>query len=251
MAENLQQSAEQQRGPFSPLQTGCAVVMLVNMLIYLGVVLFTFNLLDPSKIDASYLATRGFSASPTPKSEQDLAFQRVSQKKHEEQRKIQSEMLDTSNRGIPKEPSPAVQLSQLDKPRAARTEGSYHTGRSATRTASTRFRSLSIYSQPTLPKTYSTIRIPDAKILVLETYQILPVEIASGIGYPTFSLPTFDAIGSYLYHPPNPIPEASSGGPRLNTPPVGAESTQTNQTKKAKEPPTASTTEKPPAKDPL
>lgn len=47
------------KNAFSPLRTGCALVMLSNMLIYLAVILFVFNLLDPSQLSEDYLEERG------------------------------------------------------------------------------------------------------------------------------------------------------------------------------------------------
>lgn len=264
MADNLQQNQDQQKGPFSPLQTGCAVVMLTNMVIYLGVVLFTFNLLDPSKIDASYLAKRGFKALPTPKSEQDIAFQQLSKEKRQQQQQIQNETVDASKTGVKQEPSPAARLSQIEQrklgsslpeeaeqPKAALTESSLNTGNSATRTAPSRLYSLSIYRQTAMPQTYSPIGIYSPKPLGMETYETLPIETAAGINFPMFSLPSFNLAGPYLYRPVDPIPEASRGGLKLSSPPVGAESLYTNETKNAKEPPDRKPRKKPAAKDQL
>jgi hypothetical protein len=249
MTENLQPNSNE-KSPFSPLQTGCAVVMLTNMMIYLGVVLFTFNLLDPSKIDASYLAKRGFTARPDPKSEQDTAFQQLSQEKRQQQQQVQTEMVDSSKLGVKKEPSTASQLSQIDprkiassmpdepgKPKAALTESSINKGGTAIRTAPTRLYSISIYPQATVPQTYSPLWIPSPKIITIETYETLPVEMAAGINYPTFALPVPEPAGPYLYQPANPIPEASRGGLKLSSPATGAESLYTNGTWKAAETP--------------
>jgi hypothetical protein len=253
MAENLQQNPEPQtKEPFSPLQTGCAFVMLTNMLIYLGVVLFTFNLLDPSKIDAGYLAKRGFTTLPEPKSEQDTAYQKLSQEKRDQQQQVQAERIDSSKLGPKQEPSPAARLSQIEprrlgsslpdegeKPKAALTESSLRSGSPSTRSVPRRLYSVSIYPQATMPQIYSPAQIQAPRTIVLETYETLPVEIAAGINFPTFSLPVSDPAGPYLYRPPNPIPEASRGGLKLSTPPSGAESLYTNGVKKVPEPPTA------------
>ena len=100
-----------------------------------------------------------------------------------------------------------------------------------------------------MPGTYSPIGNYSPKPLVLETYETLPVEMASGINFPTFSLPSFDPSGPYLYRPPNPIPEASRGGLKLSSPATGAESLYTNKTEKAAEPPSAKPSGKPLAKE--
>jgi hypothetical protein len=242
MAENQQLPIDPQvKSPFSPLQTGCAFVMLTNMLIYLGVVLFTFNLLDPSKIDASYLAKRGFTALPEPKSEQDTAYQQLSQEKREQQQKVQAERIDLSKLGPKNDTSSAAELSRIEKrrldpalpsapqmPKAALTESSMRSGGTTIRSAPSRLYSVSIYPQATMPKTYSPIQIPSPGTIGLETYETLPVEMAPGISYPVFSLPVSDPAGPYLYKPANPIPEASRGGMKLDTPSVGAESLYTN-----------------------
>jgi len=249
MTENLQQHTEQ-KGPFSPLQSGCAFVMLTNMLIYLGVVVFTFNLLDPSKINASYLAKRGFTSRPTPEREEDKAFRQLSTEKRQEQQAVQAEIIDASKLGPKKGDSPAVKLSELEarklsmsrpnepeKPKAALTQSALRTGGTSIRTAKSRLFSIAIFPQATLRQTYSPVSLFVPRPLTLESYETLPVELASGIDFPTFSLPIADPVGAYLYRAPNPIPEASRGGLKLSSPPTGAESLYTNGTKKAKEPP--------------
>lgn len=250
MAENLQQNIEQ-KGPFSPLQSGCAFVMLSNMLIYLGVVAFTFNLLDPSKLDASYLAKRGFTARPAPEREEDKAFRQMSEEKREEQQLIQTSLFP----GREQEPSSAARLSEIgerkldssrpqepEKPKAALTQNQQRGSKAALKTASTRLFSLSIFPQSTLGQPYSVYQLPAPRPVVLETYQTIPVEIAPGINFPAFSLPSADSA-LYLYRPPNPVPEASRGGFRISSPPVGAQPLNTNSTPEAGK--------QPPAKDPL
>jgi hypothetical protein len=247
MAENLKQNTEQ-KGPFSPLQTGCAFVMLTNMLLYLCVVAFVFNLLDPSKLDASYLAKRGFTASPDPERDEDKAFRQLSEGKRQEQQKAQTEMVDSSKLGPKKEDSTAVKLSEIaardlitsrpeepEKPKAALTQSPLRTGSTATRSAQSRLYSTAIYPQATLRQAYSPYHLSAGRTLVLEQYETLPVELASGIDFPLFGLPAADPAGAYLYTPPNPLPEASRGGLKLSSPPVGAESLYTNKVKKAEE----------------
>lgn len=238
MAENLQQQQKPEKGPFSPLQSGCAVVMLSNMLIYLGVVAFTFNLLDPSKIDASYLAKRGFRARPEPEREEDKAFRRISEKKQQEQQTVRTEMFP----GRKPDPSSAVRLSELEqrklgssrpeepeKPTAALTQSPQYGSRTTTRTASSRLFSLSVFPQASLSRAYSPYRLPEPKTIVPEPYLTIPVEMAPGISFPAFSLPSAtDSTEAYLYRPPDPVPAASRGGLRLTSPPVGARPLTTN-----------------------
>ena len=83
----------------------------------------------------------------------------------------------------------------------------------------------------------------------METYETLPVEIAVGIHYPMFNLPTPDPAGAYLYRPSDPIPQTSQGGPQFSSPAIGAESLYTNKTEKAAEPPSAKLSGKPLAKE--
>jgi hypothetical protein len=248
MTENLQPNTEHHE-PFSPLQTGCALVMLTNMLIYFAVVLFTFNLLDPSKVDATYLSKRGFTASPEPKNEQDTAFQKISDSKYKEQQQIKTELLDASAAGWKKESSPAVSLSQIEQrklesslledpeqPKAALTESSLRTGSSAIRTAPSRlYYSSVIYHQTTLPQAYSPYRLPAVRMVMPERYGPLSVELASGIDFPMFQLPAVDPAGAYFYTPPNPVSAASRGDLKLSSSPGGAESLYTNAVKKLPE----------------
>jgi hypothetical protein len=227
--------------------------MLTNMLIYLGVVLFTFNLLDPSKIDASYLAKRGFTAIREPQREEDTAFEALSKQRRQDQRQAQSEIIDSSKLGPKQNSSPAVKLSEAnarnlatsspaepEKPKAALTQSSLRSGGTTIRSASSRLYSDSVYPQATLPS-YSLPRLSSPRPLSLEAYATLQVELASGINIPTFSLPSVDPAGAYLYRVPDPIPEASRGGLKLSAPPVGAESLYTNGIPRAGE--------KPPVKD--
>lgn len=260
MAENLQQQNEEKKGPFSPLQTGCAFVMLTNMLIYLAVVAFVFNLLDPSKLDASYLAKRGFTTRPDPESDEDKAFRQLSDEKRQEQQKAQTEIVDSTRLNPKKEDSTAAKLSEMstrdlassrpeepEKPKAALTQSPMHSGGSTVRTAKSRQYSVAIYPQATLGQMYSPFRPFVPRTVTLESYATLPIELASGIDFPTFSLPAVDPVRAYLYRPPDLVPEASRGGLKLSAPPVGAGSLYTNSTKKAKEPPPV----KQPAKDEL
>ncbi len=106
-------------------------------------------------------------------------------------------------------------------------------------TARSRQYSIAIYPQATLGQTYSPFLPFVPRTVTLEKFEPLPVELAPGIDFPTFSFPAVDPAGAYLYTPPNPVPEASRGGLKLSAPPVGAESLYTNGTRKAKEPPPA------------
>jgi hypothetical protein len=266
MAEKVQQNQEQ-KGPFSPLQSGCAFVMLANMLIYLAVVVFVFNMLDPSKLNLSYIAKRGFTAQPTEEREEDKTFRQISEQKSKEQKKG----ADFSVPEPKQEAAPATTLSgakprelassrpeEPAKPKSALSQSAMSSGGIATRTAqrsSTRAGSTSIrtaqnrlysvamYPQATLPQAYSPIRIPIPQLLLPERYETLPVELAPGLDIPMFGLPTMDDAGAYLYIPQNPVPDGIRGERKLDSPPVGAISLHTNAVEKTKK--------TRPAKDPL
>lgn len=224
--------------------------MLTNMLIYLGVVAFTFNLLDPSNLDANYLAKRGFTARPDPERSDDKAFRQLSEEKREDRQASQTEIVDTAKLGLKQEPSPAIKLSGIEqrklessrpeepeKPKAALTESPARSGRTIVRAAQSRlYSSPSIYPQAILPQLYSPFRLSVPKTVTLEAYATIPVEMAPGIDFPTFSLPSVDPAGAYLYRPPNPISEPSRGGLKLSSPPVGAETLYTNGARKAENP---------------
>jgi hypothetical protein len=224
--------------------------MLTNMLIYMGVVLFTFNLLDPSNLDASYLAKRGFTARPDPERSDDKAFRQLSEEKRKDQEAVQAEILDTAKLGLKTEPSPAIRLSEIQQrnlgvsrpeepetPKAALTESPMRSGSTIIRAAQSRlYSSPAIYPQATLPRSYSPLFIPPSKVISLETYSTIPIEMASGIDFPMFSLPSFNPLGAYLYRPPTPVPENARGSLKLNSPPVGAIPADTNSLRKAKNP---------------
>lgn len=273
-----QQQQGQDQSPFSPLQTGCAFVMLTNMLIYLAVVAFVFNLLDPSKLDADYLAGRGFTVRPERESEEDVEFRRLSEQRRKDVQDTQGgeagpvaakpDVLETR--------SPAARLSELggrslatsrpeepSKPKAALTEGpagsvyissvgrgtsrsggSRGSGGSSVRSAQSRLYSVSIYQQAGMPSTYAPLRPEVFGPMIMERYEPLPVELASGIYFPSFSLPSADSSGAYLYTPPAPVSDPVRGGLKVSAPPAGTEMFYTNYLRKAEDPPE-------PAKDAL
>ncbi len=258
MAQKVQQNQEQ-HGPFSPLQSGCAFVMLANMLIYLAVVVFVFNLLDPSELNLSYIAKRGFTAQPTEEREEDKAFRQMSEQKSKEQKKG----IDFSAPEPEQEASPASALSaakprelassrpeEPSKPKsslsqspggggvAARTaqRSSIRTGSISLRAAQPRLYSVAMYPQATLPQPYSPIGILIPRPLIPELYETLPVQLAPGLEIPMFGLPTIDNVGVYLYFPRNPVPDVIRGERKISAPPAGAESSRTNEVNKTKTP---------------
>ena len=191
------------KGPFTLMQTGCAFLMLTNMLIYLGVVAFVFNMLDPGKLDPDYLAKRGFT---TPdkvlEAPEDQAFRRLTAKKKKEQQEFydgivreaaesRANKLSTveefsehtprpmaSSRPNEGNPPSALQapktfFPKLNKVRAARTLG--YPPRLAPRI--TVEDSYVPYSPPAMPpRVRYGYRLPD-------------FNLHAGFGYPVFSIP--------------------------------------------------------------
>jgi hypothetical protein len=234
MPENQQQSSDQPKSPFSPLQTGCAFVMLSNMLIYLAVVAFTLNLLDASKIDASYLAQRGFTVRTKEERDED----RVLQRRRTEIARTQQQVVSPLT-VVRREPSPAERLSTLPtrelassrpdepgRPQAARVPGSVQAGRTTLRTTGARRYSSRVFSLGTPWQTYySPVGLQSGGIIAPERYDTLPVELASGFDIPRFELPSINPAAAYLYRPINPLPSPVRGAPRFSSPATGAEIT--------------------------
>ena len=106
----------EKKGPFSPLQTGCAFLMLTNMLIYLGVIAFVFNMLDPAKLDADYLAKRGFTTkSRELESPEDQEFRHLKKEKEKEQQEFIDSIISEAAQSQARETSAAAELSEHDK----------------------------------------------------------------------------------------------------------------------------------------
>ncbi|MGE4489115.1 MAG: hypothetical protein AB7E95_06195 [Kiritimatiellales bacterium] len=239
MSDTPNQKNEPQ-SPFSPLQSGCAVVMLTNMLIYLGVVAFVFNLLDPSKIDENYLAKRGFTTSrQIRESDEDREFRQISEARREEHLNIQAGTAGEARPEVLQEDSPAVKMSRLQKtrlasskpdepapPKAAITPSTYG---GETRPAKSRLYSVYLFPRASVRQAYSPYSLPLPQILEPETYPGFSFQIPPSIDFPTFAIPSANPAQAYIYKPSSPLPEITGGGPRLTAPAVGAESTQTNR----------------------
>lgn len=249
MTDRPQQHQEDQ-SPFSPLQTGCAVVMLTNMLIYFAVVAFVFNLLDPSKLDASYLAKRGFTARPEPESEQERSFRRIAEERREQQQQVQSDVFESSLYGDDKQGSLATELSELPDrqqpsslsvtrslPSALLTRGGRSPSRGRSRSSSGRLYSDYLFRRITLPSPYAPLQIfvPRPQN-VAASYRILPVELATAINFPGFKLPEAERSGAYLYTPSTPLIDPVRGGIRVSPPPAGAVTHYTNYLRDAAAP---------------
>ena len=214
------------------MQTGCAFVMLTNMLIYLAVVAFTLNLLDASKIDASYLAQRGFTIRTEPEREED----RTVRQRQTELPRPQPQQVLSPVTAIRKEPSAAEKLSTLPsrdlassrpdesgRPQAALVPGPRMTGRATARTAGSRLYGSRAFAFGSPGQTYSPLGLQVGGIIAPERYDTLPVELASGFDIPRFSLPSINPAAAYLYRPSDPIPQGVRGSPRFSTPAIGAE----------------------------
>lgn len=242
-------SAEQ-KGPFSPLQSGCAFVMLTNMLIYLALVLFVFNLLDPSRLDASYLSKRRFTAEEEPEPEEDRTFREKAEERREANLDMQSKTIEATRSATKKTSSAAGELSRLperelassaplepERLQAARTEGSIRGGIRRINTPNTRRYNITMFPR-NMPRRNPFAAVAEAvKTIQPEAYSSIPVEIAPGLPFPFITLPGVSSADSLLYNPPNTVPSGVRGGRPLTTAPAGGGSTYyTNYLRDAAQP---------------
>lgn len=234
------------QGPFSPIQTGCALVMLANMLIYFCVVAFTFNLLDPSGMDSGYLAGRGFKSKPEPEGPPKAEARPLLKANA-----AQSERPESAKTRQNQPASPAGWLSRIEQrwhpparpddpapQKAALTESS-RAGGAALPPAPGRRRTLALYPQATVSLPYSPYLPAAPRLIALEHYTSQPVALAPGLDFPAFSLPTANSAAAYLYRPPEPVAETARGGRRLSAPLTGASPLGTNRIKTPAETPPA------------
>ena len=189
------------KGPFSPLQTGCAFVMLTNMLLYLCVVAFVFNLLDPSKLDPTYLLKRGFTT-PKDESPQDRTFRRMAEDKKKEQQQIRAKSMDQSVSSPKLKSSSAGQLSKIDERKRASNWGykkrlpvaaltqNFRGGDYENSSAAKSRQNLIPFPRATLGKSYRpSYPLPSTKTIALEPYDTIAVELAHGVSIPLFTIP--------------------------------------------------------------
>ena len=235
------------KDPFSPLQTGCAFVMLTNMIIYLAVVAFVFNMLDPSKLKSSYLTQRGFVVREE-ESEEDKEFRNLTQKKKREQQKFQQQQQTDAALGSEQFPSPALELSRRsDQPRITDEilqKGTPHAaltpsrpkGYGGAKTAKSRQHLISTYPQATVRRSYSTLSTQEGRTIPPQHYDTVSIELAPGIEYPMFRIPPVRSAGESIYSPPNPVPNPVPDGPRVRVPALSPDAVQTNRTEKVEEP---------------
>lgn len=225
------------KGPFSPLQTGCAFVMLTNMLLYLCVIAFVFNLLDPSKLDPNYLAKRGFT---TPKNEspEDRAFRKMAEKMKEEQRQIQEESMDLSVESHNIKPSPAEQLSKLNTrarttnwkqkqslPLATLTQNFTGGTRETSAIAKSRQSITPTFPRAVFRNSYPSYTLPSARPIAAERYDAIAVELVPGITFPLFTIPVPGPNNNLTYTPSDAPPH----GLKINAPSEATEAHQTNE----------------------
>jgi hypothetical protein len=219
------------------------------MLIYLGVIAFVFNLLDPSKLEESYLAQRGFSIRPeaapgghTPRKPFD---------KKPTQHSIQTELIDYSKFSPKQESSAALELSKIEKhtfstyspaklrlPKAAITRSPRRSGHKIfynKHSVKSRLFSVSVFPRASLSQLYSPYQLPALRSVTSEKYDTLPVEIVPLPGGSILGLPVIrnEKNESYLSAPPpSSVAPPFRGNLRLKAPSTGTESSYTNQTKK-------------------
>jgi hypothetical protein len=224
------------KNPFSPLQTGCAFIMLTNMLIYLAVMAFVLNLLDPSKLEADYLAKRGFTT-PRKESAEDREFRMMAEDRREELRKQPK----LSLKELKTEPTPAQELSKLPNraivsgrpeetppPSSALTYDITESYKGYKDRARSRIYSLKIFPKVTIQPLYHAPRMIPAKNIPPERYDTIAVELAPGIEIPMFTISIPSADGNATYTPPDPVLSPTRGGPRIKAPEKGAESIESD-----------------------
>lgn len=226
------------KNPFSPLQTGCAFVMLTNMLIYLCVVAFIFNLLDPSKLDPNYLVKRGFTTQKT-ESPQDQAFRKLVEEKKEEQRQVQSESMDLSVSSLELEPSSADQLSKIsvrqpirnwqyleNKPTAKLTHNFTTSFYETSTQAKSRQNLMSSFPRAKLSKAYELHTPRTPKTIAPELYDVIAIELVPGVSIPLITIAVQNDTQT------NSTPRASSTSshstPKLIAPSTQSKPLQTN-----------------------
>jgi hypothetical protein len=249
--QNKTQQKEPQ-SPFSPLQSGCAFVMLANMLLYLVVVAFVFNLLDPSRLDATYRARRGFTAPAEPEAQEDRVFRQQAEERREAGLKTQAQTIAGMRAGTQPSASRTAGLSQgparspvsgapaaPERPQAALTEGTIRGGIRRVYNPKMRQYDLSMFPRYAQQR-YDVFSSIDqtAQTIRPETYSPIPVQIAPGLPFPFVSLPVF-GDGSYvLYTPSKSLPGPVRGGrPLVTSPAVGASTYYTNYLREAAQPP--------------
>jgi hypothetical protein len=238
---------------FSPLQTGCAFVMLTNMLLYLVVVAFVFNLLDPSKLDSAYLAKRGFTAKNKP---DDQAFRQLTEQRQAKQKKFYDDIAEGHMRPRKKEMPPGASLSeQKSRPRvsshpdekplplAARTPAPVSDGHPAVKKASTRMFDIDFFPSVSLQKIYPS---RSATSVFPERYDALTIELAPGTDIPLFTIPLPQKTDSLIYTSPSGTQDATRSGVKVEAPLQSAVPSQTNDTE-----PAETNAEPEPAKDAL
>lgn len=222
---------KKKRGPFSQLQTGCALLMMVNLMIYLGVIAFAFNMLDPSKLDPNYLSRRGILVDNSPESESDRAFDRmVSQKRKEQSQmyKSRKEVFEPSNVSSVEESRSQTRLStgwnQHSRPPSALSDAT----RSIEGMAGRAYRnkaSVQIYPDKidglvdfNFSKTLSTKLITPSK-----TFRTIPVQMAPLQTVRPFQVHIPGTELDRVYSPQSPVSHTPKRSekmvPATNTPP--------------------------------
>ena len=175
--------------------------MLTNMLLYLVVIAFVFNLLDPSKLDPSYLLKRGFTT-PKNESDQDRAFRKITEAKKQEQKDLQKQ---SRNLSVDSFNQKALSDGQLSKISGRTLSSSWEYEKSYPSATLTKNFVLGNYEAAGKAKSrQSTIRLPQARLksrislpsysfpsknLSMEKYDTITVELAPGVSVPLSTIP--------------------------------------------------------------
>ena len=187
---------KENRGLFSMLRPGCAMIMMANMLLYLAIIAFVFNILDPSKINAAYLSQRISSsgqatATQNRKNKSAPGFVLKTTRPTQDTKIPRSSyptrsLEETKAYGTPSRDLPSDRLFSVSTPKAALTKSS-SSSRRAVKIGS-HYRS--IYQRPTTSFARSPYRNSVDHAINPPVYPLIPVELAPGIDVPRFRAPT-------------------------------------------------------------
>ncbi|MBC8206624.1 MAG: hypothetical protein H8E68_05680 [Kiritimatiellaeota bacterium] len=211
------------KGPFTLMQTGCAFLMLTNMLIYLGVIAFVFNMLDPGKLDPDYLAKRGFTTQTSePEAPEDQAFRHLAEKKQKEQQEFYDGIVREAAQSPAKELSTVEDLSGYAKrsmvtsrpdeespPSALQAPEPFFPRLNKIRAAKTLGYPPRLAPKITLEDSYIPYSPPEEPPHFRDGYRLPTFKLNAGFGYPIFSIPLPERTSGTIHTPVAEAPPAA------------------------------------------